>query len=264
MIEFEPESSETARALGAFLGKQEHERKMKELEAFFQSLREEIFEKAKDRKAMSEETKPSAGVPEGCLPFDLEKAKAGWPVRTRDGRKVWGLQSRWGPGNFPVGGIYELPGNCEMTGTWRLDGGWGNPGSRYPLDLFLAVVETPAFVGGIVDTPAEATQIVKPLEPEMRQQIIDLVAEHFGLRATEAEPVVKTEAGTEEPWAMTPAIDLCLRLLIWAFDTARDKTVTEKKADLARFFSIEEIARANSLLLKGVIPPPMDLEWYRQ
>lgn len=65
-------------------------------------------------------------------PFDLEAAKKGAKVETRDGDKVeilkWDANS-----DFPLMGVYEDEG-CEYAGCWALNGEWGGtPG----LDLVI-------------------------------------------------------------------------------------------------------------------------------
>lgn len=69
-------------------------------------------------------------------PFDLEAAKKGAKVETRDGDKVeilkWDANS-----DFPLMGIYEDEG-CEYAGCWALNGEWGGaPG----LDLVIVEYE---------------------------------------------------------------------------------------------------------------------------
>ena len=87
-------------------------------------------------------------------PFDLQKALAGAPVVTRDGRRVIGLVLLPAKGEFPLAGVIEGAENIEM---WKRTGVFLNS-STYRSDLFLDVpvvqktVYTSVYKRGDVDS----------------------------------------------------------------------------------------------------------------
>src|SRR5208282_4397492 len=84
-------------------------------------------------------------------PFDLQKALAGAPVVTRDGRRVIGLVLLPAKGEFPLAGVIEGAENIEM---WKRTGVC----STHRSDLFLDVpvvqktVYTSVYKRGDVDS----------------------------------------------------------------------------------------------------------------
>jgi hypothetical protein len=88
-------------------------------------------------------------IPEGCKPFDLERALAGDPVVTRNGRPVTQLVK------FDVGNVISPV--CGVLGdnilTWRVDGRhFSNCGSTY--DLFMAPKKRTVWVNLYPDSGA--------------------------------------------------------------------------------------------------------------
>lgn len=75
-------------------------------------------------------------------PFDLEKAKAGAKLVTRDGREVDELHHfEHATGNYSVESVI---GGCIQSHT--VDGKYYDDAKEHPLDLFLATVERTAYV----------------------------------------------------------------------------------------------------------------------
>jgi hypothetical protein len=68
------------------------------------------------------------------LPFDLDKALAGQPVATRDGRKVAGLIHTGFETKWPLVGMIE---GCEAPCSWTLTGHCNSTTEPDPDDLFL-------------------------------------------------------------------------------------------------------------------------------
>ncbi len=79
-------------------------------------------------------------IPEGCLPFDLEKARAGRPCRTRDGRVARYMgetQSGNGHGrNYPV--VWGISKGNPVTTT---EEGVSLRGGKSGHDVFLTAPE---------------------------------------------------------------------------------------------------------------------------
>lgn len=91
----------------------------------------------------------TSSIPEGCKPFDLERALAGDPVVTRDGRPVTQLTKfDAGHDGDPVYGVFN-----DNAGSWSVDGqhltdrGTG-------LDLFMAPKKRTVWVNMCFDGKA--------------------------------------------------------------------------------------------------------------
>lgn len=73
-------------------------------------------------------------IPSGCKPFDLERALAGDPVVTRNGRPVTQLVKF-----DAAGGIYEVYGVVGASvESWRVDGRYSAGGEECVYDIFMA------------------------------------------------------------------------------------------------------------------------------
>ena len=82
-------------------------------------------------------------------PFDLQKALAGAPVVTRDGRRVIGLVLLPAKGEFPLAGMVE---GDENIYTWKKTGGFLRS-STCSSDLFLDVPVVQKTVLGRLNFP---------------------------------------------------------------------------------------------------------------
>jgi hypothetical protein len=71
--------------------------------------------------------------PEGCKPFNLERALAGDPVVTRDGRPVTQLTLFNIPGRFPLVGVVD-----NSNESWTPTGLFCVNGKTSYFDLFMA------------------------------------------------------------------------------------------------------------------------------
>lgn len=73
-------------------------------------------------------------------PFDLEKALAGEPVVTRDGREVFGIVRLKNPGGiYKIGGWVcsaSTDGSRDVSITWKSNGSYRD--SFHDLDIFMA------------------------------------------------------------------------------------------------------------------------------